>query len=480
LFEDSVDVPLWLEADRDTPYAERARRDREIAGRLDSRDRVAQVRGWWRVIGPGSESRAGARLGRLRGLVGLVMIALGALAGTSLALAAFQYDGSQPVNVVRLLALLVGLQLLLLLLTLLLLIPGRMPGFRGVQELLATFNPGSWAGSVYARLARTGITLNPFGRHSRAGAARFAKWQMLVWSQIAAVAFNIAALATAVALVTFTDLAFGWSTTLTVDSGLVTHVVHGIAWPWRGFVPAGVPDAGLVEQSQFFRLDEGTGRATIGDSRVLTGWWPFTLCAIVFYGLLPRVVLLVIAGVRLRSATRDLLLGNPQVAALIDRMRSPEIQTEADRPDERPPSGGVSAGTLDHALGTRTDAIIWEGALGSEGARAEARRRFGTEVDKVYEAGGAQGLENDRKTLDSLDLRGDAALLVFTPAWEPPVLEFLDFLKAVRNRIGGEVSIVVVPVPEDDRATTEVELGTWKHGVGRLEDPRLYVEAGSV
>ena len=53
LFEDAIDVPLWLEADRLTPYAERARRDREIAGRLRNATALGRVREWWR--------RAGAR-----------------------------------------------------------------------------------------------------------------------------------------------------------------------------------------------------------------------------------------------------------------------------------------------------------------------------------------------------------------------------------------------------------------------------------
>lgn len=48
LFEDAIDVPLWLEADRHTPYAERVRRDRDIGRRISQRDRVQRVRSWWR------------------------------------------------------------------------------------------------------------------------------------------------------------------------------------------------------------------------------------------------------------------------------------------------------------------------------------------------------------------------------------------------------------------------------------------------
>ena len=49
LFENAIDVPLWLEADRLTPYAERARRDREIARNVPQGDRIARVRAWWQA-----------------------------------------------------------------------------------------------------------------------------------------------------------------------------------------------------------------------------------------------------------------------------------------------------------------------------------------------------------------------------------------------------------------------------------------------
>jgi hypothetical protein len=70
------------------------------------------------------------------------MAAAGSIAGVAVALAAFAYDSSQPVNVVRLLLLLVGTQLVLLALTLLLL-PGRVPGLKHVQDLLTALNPGA-------------------------------------------------------------------------------------------------------------------------------------------------------------------------------------------------------------------------------------------------------------------------------------------------------------------------------------------------
>lgn len=154
LFEDAIDVPLWLEADGATPYAQRIRRDREVARALPpAAAPLTRARLWWRTVGTNDVGTTGARLDRLRALVGVAMAALGTVTGVAVALAAFAYDGSQPVNVVRLLALLVGAQLALLALTLLLL-PGRVPGFRHLHDLLVALNPGAWAFAAFRKLAR--------------------------------------------------------------------------------------------------------------------------------------------------------------------------------------------------------------------------------------------------------------------------------------------------------------------------------------
>src|SRR5690606_10447181 len=114
LFADAVDVPMWLDEDDATPFNERVRRDRDIAQRVQADEPVTRVRGWWlhmtRAAGPG----AGDRLARSRQLVTLAMAGLGTLTGIGVALAAFHYEGTHPVNVVRLVALLLVLPKLLL------------------------------------------------------------------------------------------------------------------------------------------------------------------------------------------------------------------------------------------------------------------------------------------------------------------------------------------------------------------------------
>ena len=478
LFQTAIDVPLWLEADRLSPHAERARRDREIALSVSRDNPIARVRAWWERAGQDAPEGAGARLDRLRTIVTIVMAAVGGITGVAVALAAFAYDGSQPVNVVRLLALLVGVQLILLALTLLLL-PGRLPGLRHLQDLLTALNPGAWAVGVYRRLAHTSSDATRlFELHApRPTSRRFVKWQLLYWSQTAAVMFNLAALTTAILLVTFSDLAFGWSTTLDADPAAVNRIAQGIARPWAQIAPLAVPSQELVEQSQFFRLERP--RIAAGSSRALGAWWPFTLLALVTYGLLPRLLLLALAAARLRAATGALLLEDARVTALLERMASPAIETAADQHEAAPPSdiGLPTAG--DRPMTGSAHALIWENSLRADAVRGYARRHLGLDVVAVAEAGAGE-LATDREALDRLAADASQTLVVFTPAWEPPLHELRDFLAALRQRLGPAAAIVVAPVPDGPRAVTDVERATWQRAIALLADPRIYVETGAV
>lgn len=477
LFETAIDVPLWLEADRSTPYAERVRRDREIARDIAASSRIARVRAWWARTAQEAFEGPGARLARLRTIVTIAMAAVGSITGVAVALTAFAYDGSQPVNVVRLLALLVGVQLVLLALTLLLL-PGRVPVLRQIQDLLTPLNPGAWAAAVYAKLARASPdAARLFELHTaRPAARRFVKWQLLYWSQTAAVAFNVAALVTAIMLVTFSDLAFGWSTTLNVDAATASRVVRTIAAPWASFAPLAVPGPELVEQSQFFRLE----RAEIagGSPRALGAWWPFTVLALVTYGLVPRLTLLVLAAARLRSATGALLLDDSRVTALLDRMASPAIETAAEQHDEAPSADIGPPAAAARPLTGSARALIWEGSVSPAAAQSYARRHLGLELLDVVEAGGGR-LAADRAALEGLVADPSRLLVIFTPAWEPPLLELRDFLTELRQRVGRDASIVVAPVPDGPRAVTDVERATWQRAIARLADPKIYVETGA-
>jgi Protein of unknown function (DUF2868) len=224
---------------------------------------------------------------------------------------------------------------------------------------------------------------------------------------------------------------------------------------------------------------EGAHEFGAGSPRVLAGWWSFTLMAVLVYGLLPRVAVLTLGTWRLRAATRRLLLEDARVTALLDRMDQPDVETQAR--DAAPQLRETrSAPDLPAApLRGPANGVIWSQALPADAAAEFARARLRLALGTLVEAGGGQPLDAERAALSAV-ADGTSSVVVFTPAWEPPLLEFGDFLAALRKRVGATVSIVVVPIGEDEAPSTALERETWARAVSDAADPRVYLETGDV
>ena len=483
LFVDAVDIPAYLEADRGTSYAERLHRDRTVAASLPAGNSLQRVRLWgtrvMRESDSASTQSAGLRLERGRHVIGLLMLILGALIGAGIASAVFHYDGTWPVNVVTVLAVLVLLQVALVVLTLILMLP-RVPGLRVLQDLMGGLNPGALVATIYKRIARldehrADLLVWPAARGP--AVARFARWQMVLWSQIGAVAFNIAALATAAALIAFTDLAFGWSTTLRLDSGDALRITNAMAAPWAWIWPDAVPSASLIDSSRFFRLTSASAPAISAET--LTGWWPFLLAAIMTYGLAPRFVLLIVASIRLRAATAHLLLDDPQVKALLDRMGSSEVALGAEDIEAPAYSEGVVAQGAPLGVPSQAVAIIWSNAISKDSVSAWSLRTLNKEVTQLVEAGGGRDLNDDAVAVRKAAQARPDAVLLFVRAWEAPLLDLQDFIEALRAAVGSACSIIVVPIGPAGASADEAQRTTWSRWVGRIADPALYMESGA-
>lgn len=482
LFQDALDIPAWLEADRDRPFEARLHRDRSIAANLTGSDPIERVRRWWLIVQREAQPAAPAtqfatRLSRSRGIVTFSMLLIGVLAGAGTAMAVFRYEGTQPVNVVTVFATLVLLQILLVALTLILMLP-RVPELAAVQNLLGGLSPGTLAAAWYRRWARQDdrqTSLMMWHEARGPAATRFARWQVLSWSQCAAVAFNVAALVVALALIAFTDLAFGWSTTLRLENDDVLRLTQLLAAPWRDFWPAAVPSAELIEHSRFFRL-VSSPRSAIAASE-LTGWWPFLLAAIMTYGLFPRCCLLLLASVRLRAATRNLLLDDPRVRALLDRMSATEVhlgsdvkETSAMFPDAE--AQGAPAMSGDAVV------VIWSGALPAADVARWTAKHLRWRVTEALEAG-SRTIVADEAIIERAAALQPSTLIVFVRGWEAPLLDLQDFIQALRERVGSRCSLVVVPVGANGEIASEAQRSIWSRWTARVGDPALYLESGA-
>src|SRR5690606_15594519 len=200
--------------------------------------------------------------------------------------------------------------------------------------------------------------------------------------------------------------------------------------------------------SRYFRLEEG--RMPLKRVERLGGWWPFVLMTMLTYGALPRLVLMLVGQWRLRRATTRLLVEDPEVTALLDRLDAPLVGLGGDGVEE---SLAAEPGELpaprEPMAAEGLLLMIWNGAVAPMDARRWLCGNLGAETAAVAELGILQSEEEQRRRLEAARaaLNGRVRRVVLmTKGWEPPLLEFVDFLGLLREELGGDCSITVVPV----------------------------------
>lgn len=112
------------------------------------------------------------------------------------------------------------------------------------------------------------------------------RWRLAMLLQWAWAVVALAMLSTFLLLLLFSDLAFGWSSTLALTTSHLRAIVEWIAYPWAGFWPAAVPNMEILEATRFVRIAPQAGSVELAGA-----WWPFLLANVLTYNLLPRLLL---------------------------------------------------------------------------------------------------------------------------------------------------------------------------------------------
>lgn len=493
---DVVTASAVLDGDEKRRQTTVAERDRRIGLALPpSDDRAQVVLGWLDAI-----RDEDAEVERLHGRVqqavvwcGTLITLLGLVLGLGAALGVFFFDGSGRVNAVGVIAVLVLLPGLFLLLFIAAALPARflapLPGGRALTALARGLSPGR-LGSVILRFfpsdfrqAWEGVTGQTIRRQTLYQGIQ--KWAILRWSQLLALGFQAAALAAAICLVLFTDLAFGWSTTLTSgnpirDAETIHSLTSTMAAPWSWTLESAAPTLSLIEESRYFRAAEHS--LTPEQAARLGAWWPFIILSLLVYGLLPRIITSAVAGTRLGHACRVTVRNLPGFPPVLRRLRQAHLQTTSDEPEtgRTDPEQAKSTATLSIEPESIGLLINWSAVPMAEG---DLKALFGNQT--VHQAGGAASVAGDRSLVEeeAAKLPSGSGVVVVVKAWEPPLMELVDFLKLLRTSIPNESPIFIVPAGID--SATRIADGTpgqveiWRRKIAGLGDPWLEVRRAS-
>ncbi|WP_221032446.1 DUF2868 domain-containing protein [Actomonas aquatica] len=496
---DLVVLAAALDRDEGQTADERAQRDSEIARHLPTgtENRTASALTWleaWREQEPELQTLQ-ERVETGTRLTDGVLAAIGVFFGASAAFSAFYFDGTGRVNAVLVLALLVVLPGLLLLPFVAAALPAslarRVPGvgvLAGLGRGLSTGRLALLCWRFFPADLRDALQLvSSRWRQHRQLYAQLQKWVLLRWSQVLAVCFQISALTCTLLLVVFTDLTFGWSTTLTSgeatrDATRVHQITDVLATPWSWAWPAAAPDEVLIRDSRFYRVTAEALTAT--EAARLGGWWPFVVMCIAVYGLGPRLLTFALARRQCAQARRLALVEIPGLSAVLRRLHRQQLSAQAESPEREDPSpveprSSTPSNAQPSALQLVT-VINWSGVPND----GDVIDRHFPNTPQQAAGGGATTAEDDAVIAQiSPQLSSpDHAALIVVKAWEPPLMDCLDFLRALRTAARHPLApIVVLPVGLEGLDTlnraTDAQLELWTRKLRSLGDPALRVVA---
>lgn len=364
---DLIDFEYYLERDeidlRERPAARVALADRdraiyldEVAPALAGLDphspphRRGSLRRWLtarraaepadlRDLLPGTAFDHAQRLGTL------ILAVAGFLIGVGAASTLLSYDGHQPVNIFWYVFLLVGVQFLLVGGAVLAWVLRRSrPVGAAIQDVTVL---GRLIRPLFTRLGgwvqqqRLAHARQEVRDRARAGTGILkSQYQLygpvtylpvLVPAQVFGVAFNLGVILTTILLEWFTDLAFGWASALDVGPQVAYELARAVATPWSWLLGEGVgyPTLDQVDGSRIilYELARTVAAPDSLDAGHLRSWRWFLVLAVLTYGLLPRLVLLLASVLAQRHLLNRLPFTHARTQALYARLVTPRLET---------------------------------------------------------------------------------------------------------------------------------------------------------
>jgi hypothetical protein len=305
-------------------------------------------------------------------------------------------------------------------------------------------------------------------------------------TQIFAIGFNLGLLGTTLFKVITADVAFGWQSTLQLSSAAVSTLVQKIALPWSWLVARdfAYPSLAQIEGSRII-LKEGIYHLS---TPALVSWWPFLCFSVLFYGLLPRLLLLAGAAVSQRRHLRGLDFRQGVYEQLLLRMATPLVSTHGRKVDASAP--GEREAILDYvakpqaAPNSRNLLVMVPDdiftASSAEQIGSTVQHRFGSAVAGIVRIN--EDSETDAEILADLKDSSPPAendILLIQEAWQPPILEYINFIKELRKAIGPGpcIRIGLIGKPQADTifsAVKDENRKIWTQKINAIGDPCIF------
>ena len=392
--------------------------------------------------------------------VTLILVAVAFMLGFLSGIGLLSYSGHEPVNVIYFIAMVVFFPLLTMTLTLF-----SMFRANRSQSLLVHISPAFWMekllrflpGKIDMDLKE--VKINPL----------LVNWIIIKRSQIIALAFSFGLLFALLGIVATKDIAFAWSTTLHITPDTFHTFLHTLAFPWRDMYPSAIPSIELIEQSQYFRLGDRLSEEMIENASRLGEWWKFLAFATIFYAIILRFFLYMLSVLGLNQALKRSFLTLDGAKKLLNDMNEPIISTHAKDHEKQFTQGNRDYEQVINVLDASYDSV--QGWAIPKEQLTVISDSMKVISPKFFEVGGGNTLEEDKEIINM----SHGEVLLYVKSWEPPIMDFMDFLEILVKRVD---KVIVCPVgtTEEGYRTEPREVNVWARKLFTLNSEKVWLK----
>ncbi len=425
--------------------------------------------------------------------LGIGLITVGVIVGGLTASSVLDYDGSNPVNIINFLAIIIGFQWITIFFFLLNQLPQRikhlLPFIGEFYSLIRglIYHTSKFTGKIFHHLPIS--KNNQFFqsivqiRKQNRIYQKIEKWLIVGLTHRYSIAFNIGALLTCLYLITFSDLAFAWNTTLNIESSTFHKLINYLAKPWAILFSESVPSLELVEASRYFRLDSRYAGATASDPGVVGKWWSFLILSLLFYGFLPRFVIFVISKIKIKFYLSRPRLYSAYFEFLYERLTEPIIETRSQslsEDDKKVSHDGLF--DLNFEFNDDECTVIKWGdiRISDKQVTRNIENRFGCEIHKIYSSGTFDYEASNSATLNNIRAENSLfPIIILIEPWETPDASLSHFLTELRKITNIKRRIVILLLntahSDDIKPPNNYEWKYWSKFISKISDPYLYM-----
>lgn len=385
-----------------------------------------------------------------------IAFAVGLLSGIAL----LSYSGKEPVNVIYFMAMVIVFPVFTMMLSLIAMVRASRS-----QSVLVHLSPAFWMEKILGLLPGRmqenirELKINPL----------LANWLIIKRSQLLSLCFSFGLLLALLGVVITKDIAFAWSTTLEIDPETFYGILHTLALPWRELYPSALPSMELIEQSHYFRLGETLSAQMLANAPVLGEWWRFLACATLFYAILLRFLIYMIASLGLSRAVKRSLLSLKGTKQLLREMNEPIITTHGKEEENAFVPDDSSYGQTIDSLDSSYDVV--QGWAITEKALLLLCDSMEVIAPEHFEVGGTNNLEEDSEIV----AKSKGEVLLFVKAWEPPTMDFVDYVEELTLKVD---KVIVAPVgtAENSYSATVKELNVWDRKLSVMHNEKVWLK----